>query len=148
MSQFDCCQLQLVYVTREQQPVRNFQQKTLKITFDTFNRSQHLLHTLHKSFFVFQLCFYLSWNNKARYTKNVAWFLPSSPLKWLHKNSPILVGFFKCMLIWQLTQYNLTKLFQMELKAAKHYWSHSTEKNGMNFLANPMFRSGLNILFY
>ena len=33
--------------------------------FDTFNRSQHLLPTLHTFFFQFQLCFYLSWNNKA-----------------------------------------------------------------------------------
>ena len=35
-------------------------------------------------------------------------FLPSSVLKWLHKNSPIL--FFLTQLIWQLLQYNLTTL--------------------------------------
>ena len=29
--------------------------------------------------------------------------------------------FFKCMLIWQLSQYNLTKLFHMKLKTTKHY---------------------------
>ena len=38
------------------------------------------------------------------------YFLPSSILKWLHKNSPVLI-FFKCTLTWQLSQYNLTKLF-------------------------------------
>ena len=37
--------------------------------------------------------------------------------------------FFNCMLIWQLSEYNLTKLFQMKLKTAKHYLSHSMEKN-------------------
>ena len=36
--------------------------------------------------------------------------------------------FFKCTLIWQLSQYNLTKLFQMKLKTTKHYYSHCTEK--------------------
>ena len=36
---------------------------------------------------LFQLLFYLSWNNKA-------YFLPSSILKWLHKNWPILVVVF------------------------------------------------------
>ena len=51
------------------------------------------------------------------------YFLPSLILKWLHKNSPILI-FFKCMLIWQLTQYNLTKLFQMKLKTTRCYLSH------------------------
>ena len=61
--------------------------------FDMFYPSQHLLHTLHKSF-AFQLCFYLSWNNKAWYTENVAYFLRSSILKWVHKNSPILIRFF------------------------------------------------------
>ena len=33
--------------------------------FDMFNQSQHLLHTLNKSFFMFRLHFYLSWNTKA-----------------------------------------------------------------------------------
>ena len=41
--------------------------------------------------FAFQLCFYLSWNNKAKYTKNVEYFISSLILKWLHKNSPILI---------------------------------------------------------
>ena len=146
---------------------------------------QHPLHTLHKSLFAFHLCFYLSWYNKAQYTENVAYFLPSSILKRLHKNSPIFISlflkilfiflektregereismcgcllctlywepdpqprhvpwlgielatlwftacapfselhwpglhkffFFKAMLIWQLSQHNLTKLFQMK----------------------------------
>ena len=40
----------------------NLQHKTLQTTFDAFNQSQHLLHSLHKSFFAFQLHFCLSWN--------------------------------------------------------------------------------------
>ena len=72
-------------------------------------------------FFACQLHFYLSWNNKVSYAKKVAYFLSSSVLKWLHKNSPILISFFKCMLTWQLSQYNLTNLFQMKLKTTKCY---------------------------
>ena len=30
-------------------------------------------------------------------------------------------NFFKCILIRQLSQYNLTKLFQMKLKTTKRY---------------------------
>ena len=40
--------------------MRNLQHETLQTTFDTFDQSQHLLHTLHKSFFAFQLHYYLS----------------------------------------------------------------------------------------
>ena len=69
MSQFDCYQLQLVYPTVEHHPARNLQHGTSQTTFDMFNQSQHLLHMLHRSFFVFQLCLYLSWNNKAEYAE-------------------------------------------------------------------------------
>ena len=82
--------------------------------------------------FAFQLHFYLSWN-KAYYAKNIAYFLPSSILKWLHKNSPIFIRVFKCMLIWQLSQYNLTKLFWMKLKTTKDYYSHLTENTKQTF---------------
>ena len=92
MSRFDCYQLQLVYLTMEHHAVRNLQHETSQTTFDMFN--QYLLHTLCKSFSVFRLCFYLSWNNKAIYAKNVGFFLPSSILKWLHKNSPVLISLF------------------------------------------------------
>ena len=51
MSQFDRYQLQLVYLTMEPRPARNLQHKTLQISFDMFDQSQNLLHTLHKSFF-------------------------------------------------------------------------------------------------
>ena len=49
-------------------------QETSQTSFDTFNLSQHLLHTLHKPFFAFQLHFDLSGNNKAGYAENVATF--------------------------------------------------------------------------
>ena len=71
-------------------------QETSQTTFDMFNQAQYLLHTLHKQFFVFQLHFYHSWNNKAQYAKNVAYFLPPSIFKWLDKNSPILIFFNAC----------------------------------------------------
>ena len=57
MSQFDCYQLQLVYPTVEHHAMRNLQQETLPTIFDIFNQSQHLLHTLHKSFFCISVAF-------------------------------------------------------------------------------------------
>ena len=74
MSLFDRYQLQLVYPTVEHHPVRNLQHETSQTTFDMFDQSQHLLHTLPKPFFAFQLRFYLSWNKETRYAKNVAFF--------------------------------------------------------------------------
>ena len=47
--------------------------------------------------------------------------IPSSILKWLHKNSSVLINSFKCTLICQLPQYSLTKLFWMKLKTTNHY---------------------------
>ena len=44
--------------------------------------------------------------------------------------------FFKCTLIWQLSQYNLTKLFWMKLKQLSH--SRAILRGKMNFLVNPM----------
>ena len=52
MCQFDHCQLQPVHLTLEYHLMTNPQHETSQTTFDTFNQSQHLLHTLHKS-----LCF-------------------------------------------------------------------------------------------
>ena len=62
MSQFDRYQLELVYLTVEHHLARNLQHRTSQTTFNTFNQSQHFLHTLDKSFFSH---FYLSYNNKA-----------------------------------------------------------------------------------
>ena len=53
--------------------------------------------------------------------KMLHYLLPSSILKWPHKSSPILISFFKCTLIGQLSQYNLTKLFLMKFKTSKRY---------------------------
>ena len=52
MTRFALYQLQLVYPAMEHCPGRNPQHKTSQTTFDTFDQSQHFLHTLHKS-----LCF-------------------------------------------------------------------------------------------
>ena len=102
----------------EQSPAGNFAN-----TFDMFDQSQHLHQTLHKSFFflAFQLCFYLCWNNKAWYAKKCCFFPSIFSLKTATQNSLILILFFNARLIWQLSQYNLTKLFQMKLKTTKHY---------------------------
>ena len=39
ISQFDFCELQLVYPTMEHHPVRNLQHKTLQTNFDMFDQS-------------------------------------------------------------------------------------------------------------
>ena len=117
-SRFDCYQLQLVHPTVEHHPARNFQHETSQTVFDMFDPSQHLLHTLHKSFTAFQLRFYLSWNNKA-YAENVAFFFNLQYKNGYTKFTNFDVFFFKCTRIWQLSQYNLTKLFWMKLKTTK-----------------------------
>ena len=53
MSGFNCYQFPPVYLTVEHCPARNLQHKTSQTTFNMFNQSQHLLHTLHKSFIFF-----------------------------------------------------------------------------------------------
>ena len=57
MSRFDRYQLQLVYPTVEHRPARNLQHETSQTTFDTFDQSQHILHTLHKSFLCVSVAF-------------------------------------------------------------------------------------------
>ena len=91
MSRFVYYQLQLVYPTVEHHPVRNLQHKNLQTTFDTFDQSQHLLHTLQQIFYCVSVFTFLEITKHM--PKMLHYFLPSSILKWLQKNSPIL--FFK-----------------------------------------------------
>ena len=89
VSRFDPCQLQLVYLTMEHHPVRNLQHETSQTTFDEFSQSQHLLHTLLWSIFVFQFCFYLSWINNA-FCCSVAKSCPTAiPLTAVHQSFTI-----------------------------------------------------------
>ena len=55
--------------------------------------------------FVFCLHFYLSWNNKAYYDKNVAFSHPSSILKWLYRNPPTLLIFLNAC--WHDSYHNI-----------------------------------------
>ena len=41
--------------------------------------------------------------------------------------------FLKCMLVWQLSQHSLTKLFRTKLKATKYYNGHHKEKTKWTF---------------
>ena len=69
----------------------------------TWNFANHFWHiwsvtapspyTAQIFFFAFQLCFYLSWIIKHNMPKMLC-FILSLMLKWLHKNSPILLVFF------------------------------------------------------
>ena len=59
MSQFDLSQLQLVYPPVEHCPFRKLQHETSQTTFDRFSWSQHILHTLHKFFFLCLKCVFM-----------------------------------------------------------------------------------------
>ena len=115
LSQFSCYHVQLVYPTMEHRQTRSHSQETSQNALDTFNQSQHLFYTLQKSF-VFHLHFYLSWNNKAYYDKNVAFSHPSSILKWLYRNPPTLLMFFNAC--WHDSYHNIIfkNCFEWSLK--------------------------------
>ena len=110
MSWFDRYQLQLVYPTMEHHPARNLQHETFQITLDMFDQSRYLLHILHKSFFVFQLCCYLSWNYKAVYAKKHCLFSPIFNIKVATQEFTSFDKFFYCTLIWQLYKIVLNEV--------------------------------------
>ena len=87
MSPFDRYQLQLVYLTVEGLIQWEIFSMKLQTTSEMFSQSEHLLHTLHNS------CISVD-KIKHNMPENVAFFLSSSLLKWLHRNSPILLSFF------------------------------------------------------
>lgn len=80
---------------------------------------------------------YLSWNNTAWYAENFASFLPSSIVRWLYKNLPILMFFFSNA-CWYESCHNLTKLFRMKIKTSATR-AILQKKNLMNLLAHPAF---------
>ena len=117
---FDRYQLQLVYPTVQHRPARNLQHKASQTTFDMFDQSQHLLHTLHKSFLCFTCVFTFLEIIKHNMLKML--FSPIFSIKMtIQKFTSFDKFFLKCMLIWQLSQYKLTKLFWMKLKTSKRY---------------------------
>ena len=79
ISRFDHCQVQVVCPSVEHHPARNVQHETWQTTFETFNQSQHLLHTLHSCILAFLkitksnmlkiLCIFFHLQNYNGYTK-------------------------------------------------------------------------------
>ena len=65
-----------------------------KLLFDMFNQSQHHFHMLYKPFFVCFRCIHTFLEIIKHNVLKMLLFLPWSVLKWLHRNSPILVSFF------------------------------------------------------
>ena len=123
MSQFDHYQRQPVSPTLNLKSIIQWEISSPKFHQPLLtHRIGHSTFSTHcMNLFLCFSYFYLSSNNKAWNDKNAAYFLPSSVLKWLHKNSPILISVFKCALMWQLSQCNITKLFHMKLNTTKHY---------------------------
>ena len=94
-------------------PLKHCPRKSLQhVTIDTFDQSQHLLHSLHRSFFLLFSCIFTFLEIIKHNMSKCCCFHLSLILTWLHKNSKILI-FLKCMLI---LCHNLTKLFWMKLK--------------------------------
>ena len=119
MSWFEYYQLQLAYPSMDHHPVRNLQHGTLPDTSDMLDQSQHLFNITHKSFLGFQLRFYISWNNKAQYAENVAFFS-------FIDNKMDIQKFINFDVCFKMHTDNdscydtiLTKLFQMTLKTTK-----------------------------
>ena len=121
MSRFDCYQLQLVYPAMEHCPARNLQHDTSQTTFDTFDESQNLLHTLHHLFLGFSCVFTFLEIIKHTMSKLLLFFFHQYYKMATQKFTNFDKFFKKYTLIWQLSQYNLTKLFQMILKTTKRY---------------------------
>ena len=117
MSWFGGCQLHLVYLTMENHPTRNLQHETAKTAFDTFGQSQHRLHTLCRSFYIFtfQLHFLLSWNNKAYYPKNVLFSSIFNIKVATQKFTNFDVCFFFNAGWYDSCQYSLGKMLQIKL---------------------------------
>ena len=88
MSWFDHYQFQLVFLTMKHCPVKSLQHETT----DTFDQSQHLLHTLHRSFYFFLFgCIFTFLEIIKHNMPKCCFFHLSSIIKWLQKNSKILI---------------------------------------------------------
>ena len=90
LSRFDHYQLQLVSLTMEHHLARNLQHKTSQNTFDTFSHSTFSTHCTN--LFMRFSCIFTFLEIISVNAENVVHFLPSSILKWLHKNSPIWIS--------------------------------------------------------
>ena len=130
MFQFDHCQLPLTYMMVQHHPGRNPQHENLQTTFDMFGQSQQLLQTLYKSFFVF---LHFSW--VFTFLEIIKHIMPKCCLfssicniKMAMQKFTNFDKSFKCKLTWQLSQCNLTTVFQMKLKTIKHYYSPLLKK--------------------
>ena len=138
---------QLVYLIAEHHPPSNLYHETSQTTFDPLDQSQHLLHTMHKTFF-FSLHFSCIGTFVEIIKHNmlkILLFLPSLILKLLLKIYQFWSAFFFFSNVyWQLLQCNLTKLFWIKLKTTNPEQSHLMEKKQMNILANPVILFWLN----
>ena len=83
MSLFDHYQFQLVYLTMKHHPAKSLQHEII----DTFDQSQHLLHTLHRSFYFLLFgCIFTFLEIIKHNMPKCCFFHLSSILKWLQKN--------------------------------------------------------------
>ena len=124
MSWFEFYQLQLVYLTWEHCLARNFQRKSSKATFDTL--ISHSSFSMHKTFFFF-LHFSLTFIFLEIIKHNMPkcyFILPSSMLKWLHKNSPVLISTFKMHTDMTAVTIQSNRIVSNEVIL----WSHLMEK--------------------
>ena len=94
VSWFDSYQLQLVYLTVENHPTRNLQHEIPKTAFDTsISHSTFSIHCADLFMFLLFSCIFTILEIIRHTILKMYFFLPSSVLKWLHENSPVLIFF-------------------------------------------------------
>ena len=101
---FDRCQLKRVYQAVEHCPTRNLQHETLQTTSDPFSQSTAPFLYAAQIYVLHFSCIFPFLEIIKHNIPKCFFFLPCSVLKWLHKNSLILISFFKCTLIWHLSR--------------------------------------------
>ena len=96
-------------------------QETLQTTFDMLDHASHSTFSIHCTNLF--LCFSWVFTFVEIVKHNMPKMCISSifNIKMATQKFTNFDVFLKCVLIWQLSQYNLTKLFQMKLKTTKHH---------------------------
>ena len=118
MSQLDHCQFQLVHLTMSivQWEISSMKLRKPLLTFS------HSIFSIHCAnlFLHFSCIFTFLEIIKHNMLKMLHIFFHLQ-YQWLYKKFTNFDVFLKCMLIWQLSQYNLTKLLWMKLKITQRY---------------------------
>ena len=113
MSQFNHYQLQLVYPTVEHHPARNLQHETSQTTFVNHLHFSCIFtfFEIIKSYYIYNMILVYIYIYMYIYIYQKCRLFPSiCNIKMTIQKFSNFDKFFECILIWQLSQYNLTTL--------------------------------------